>query len=204
MIGRLGVYGGTFDPIHMGHLIVAEMARQECCLDKVLFIPAKIPPHKNDNHISPADYRFEMTGLAIRENPYFDISDLELKRQGISYTVDSIIALSQEQSDESKIWLIVGGDSFLEIDRWKDAETIMTMCNFAVYLRPNFPTETLMIKAERVRKRFDSNVQFVEAPMIGISSTDIRNRVSRGKSIRYMVPDAVEKYIREKGLYTAD
>ena len=109
MVRRLGVFGGTFDPIHIGHLIVAEMARQECSLDKVLFIPAKIPPHKNDNHISPANYRFEMTRLAILENPYFDVSDLELKREGISYTVDSIKALSQGHSDENKIWLIVGG-----------------------------------------------------------------------------------------------
>lgn len=204
MVRRLGVFGGTFDPIHIGHLIVAEMARQECSLDKVLFIPAKIPPHKNDNHISPANYRFEMTRLAILENPYFDVSDLELKREGISYTVDSIKALSQGHSDENKIWLIVGGDSFLEIDSWKDAGTIMTLCNLAVYFRPNFPTDTLMIKAEKVRERFNNIVQFVEAPMIDISSTDIRNRVSRGKSIRYMVPDRVEEYIMEKGLYVKD
>lgn len=201
MIKRLGIFGGTFDPIHMGHLLVAEMARQECDLDKVLFIPAANPPHKSDKHVSPPNYRFEMTELAIKSNPYFQISDIELKRQGKSYTIDTLKYLRKIYSEECEFWMIVGGDSFRELDTWRNAKELIKLCNFAVYMRPHVSIDTCKIQAEKIHGQANSRVLFVEAPMIDISSTDIRDRVAQGKSIRYMVPDAVRKYIIEKRLF---
>lgn len=201
MIKRLGIFGGTFDPIHMGHLLVAEMARQECDLDKVLFIPAANPPHKSDKHVSPPNYRFEMTELAIKSNPYFQISDIELKRQGKSYTIDTLKDLRKIYSEECEFWMIVGGDSFRELDTWRNAKELIKLCNFAVYMRPHVSIDTCKIQAKKIHGQANSRVLFVEAPMIDISSTDIRDRVAQGKSIRYMVPDAVRKYIIEKRLF---
>ena len=183
MIKRLGIFGGTFDPIHMGHLLVAEMARQECDLDKVLFIPAANPPHKSDKHVSPPNYR------------------LELRRQGKSYTIDTLKDLRKIYSEECEFWMIVGGDSFRELDTWRNAKELIKLCNFAVYMRPHVSIDTCKIQAEKIHGQANSRVLFVEAPMIDISSTDIRDRVAQGKSIRYMVPDAVRKYIIEKRLF---
>lgn len=201
MLKRLGVYGGTFDPIHMGHLIVAEMARYECGLHKVLFIPAKIPPHKDDAYITPPDYRFEMVSLAIESNPAFEISDMELKRKGISYTIDTLKILKEQYSNKNEIWMIIGADSFMEIEGWKDFGEITKICNFAVYSRPNFTMDVLRAKAETMIKVSNVNIRFIKAPMIDISSTEIRTRLNQGKSIRYMVPDSVEKYIMDKELF---
>ena len=201
MYKGLGIYGGTFDPIHMGHLMVAEMARQDCDLEKVLFIPAGNPPHKSDKYISESVHRFEMTKLAVETNPYFEVSDIELKRQGKSYTIDTLRALRELYPKEYKFWVIIGGDSLLEIETWKNANEIMKMCNFAVYMRHNSSLDRCKAQAVAIHRKAKTNVLFVQAPMIEISSTDIRSRVAQRKSIRYMVPDTIGEYIIDKGLF---
>lgn len=198
---KLGIFGGTFDPIHIGHLIVAEMARQDCGLEKVLFIPAGRPPHKENRDIIAPSYRLEMVKLAVDINPHFGVSNIELKRKGKSYTIDTLKALREYYSEEYEFWIIIGGDSLLEIDTWRCAKEIMRMCNFAVYMRPNAPIDRCKAQAEAMARYAKTNVLFVQAPMIEISSTDIRDRVNKGKSIRYMVPDTIGEYIIEKGLY---
>lgn len=204
MCKRLGIYGGTFDPIHMGHLIVAEMARQDCSLDNVLFIPAESPPHKNDKYISDSSFRFEMTQLAVEDNPHFMVSDIELNRKGVSYTIDTLKALRKIYSNDYELWMIIGGDSLLQINTWKDSSEIMRMCNFAVYMRPDSPLEECKAQAEAMHRQGNTNIVLVEGPMIEISSSDIRHRVNLGKSIRYMVPSRVGDYIRDKGLFAED
>lgn len=201
MVKRLGIYGGTFDPVHIGHLMVAEMSRQECGLARVLFIPANHPPHKRNKSISPNNYRLEMIKLAIKSNPYFEVNDMEFKRQGVSYTVDTLRDLRRIYSKQWELWMIIGGDTLLELDTWKDAGEIIKMCNFAIYMRPNFSADRCKAKAESIHRQWDTKIEFIQAPMIEISSTDIRSRVAQGKSIRYMVPYSVEEYIMNKELY---
>jgi len=198
---RLGIYGGTFDPIHTGHLILAEMTRQECGLDKVVFIPAANPPHKRDRYISSPMQRLEMTRLAIEDNPHFELSDMEIKRKGISYTVDTLKALRDIYPEECEFWMIIGSDSLLELNTWKDIEKITQMCNFAVYMRPDSPVDRCKAQAQAIGEGANGNITFVQAPMIEISSTDIREKVAKGKSIRYMVTDRVRQYIMDRGLY---
>lgn len=204
MCKKIGIYGGTFDPIHMGHLIVAEMARQECGLEKVLFIPAASPPHKNNKYVSPSNYRFHMTRLAVESNPYFEVSDIEIKRQGISYTVDTLKDLRKIYPKEYEFWMVIGGDSLVEMDTWRDVKNIVKLCNFAVYMRPHASVDRCMAQAEKIREQGNSRVEFVQAPMIEISSTDIRSRLARGKSIRYMVPDVVRDYIMDQELFVRE
>lgn len=199
---RLGIYGGTFDPIHMGHLIVAEMTRQECSLDKVLFIPAGIPPHKKGKGISPGSQRSDMVKLAIENNPHFEFCDIELKREGTSFTIDTLRALRQLYQEEYEFWMIIGGDSLLELGTWKDVDELVKMCNFAVYMRSDAQSTRYEACITKLLDKTTMNVVLVQAPMIEISSTDIRQRVAQGKSIRYMVPDAVWEYIIDKGLFT--
>jgi nicotinate-nucleotide adenylyltransferase len=201
LVKKLGIFGGTFNPIHMGHLIVAEMARQECDLEKVLFIPAASPPHKSDKSVSCPNHRFRMTELAIESNPYFKASDIELKREGKSYTIDTLKNLREIYPKEYEFWMIIGGDSLIEFDNWRNAKGIMELCNFAVYMRPYISIDKCMAQADKIRGQANSRVIFVQAPMIDISSTDIRRRVVQGKSIRYMVPDPVREYILEKRLF---
>lgn len=183
-------------------MMVAEAARQDCSLEKVLFIPAGSHPFKDDKYIADSIYRFEMTRLAIESNPYFDISDIEVERQGISYTVDTLKMLRQIYASDYELWMIIGGDAFLEIETWKDSYEIMTMCNLAVYMRFGYPEDQCYAKAESLAKKVNTNIIFLDAPKVDISSTDIRSRVEQGKSIRYMVPEVVEDYIRINKIYS--
>jgi nicotinate-nucleotide adenylyltransferase len=192
---RLGLFGGTFDPVHVGHLLLADTVRSDCGLDRILFIPAAVPPHKREASTSSIDDRYRMVGLAIQDHPGFQVSDLELRRTGASYTADTVLEL--ESSQEWKGWelfLILGADMLIDFVNWKNPDEILKQVRLLVMERPGYDVGL-------AGKRFLSQCTFVKTPLIDISSSQIRRRICEGKSIRYWVPKAVERFILEKGLY---
>jgi nicotinate-nucleotide adenylyltransferase len=193
---RLGVFGGTFDPIHLGHLRAAENALESLELDRVAFIPAGTPPHRGDPSSSALD-RFAMTALATAGHPCFAVSDVELRRDGPSYTVDTVAGLRRE-SPEADVFVIVGSDTFPEMATWKEHERLMALCTVAVVARPGearAAAEGPAVGGPAPR------VARVEGPGLDISASAIRGRVRQRKSIRYLVPDAVADYIAKRALY---
>lgn len=213
---RVGLLGGTFNPIHLGHLRAAEEIRETLTLDRVYFIPALTPPHKTPSDIaSPAD-RLKMIECAIRGNPHFEISDVELRRKGPSYTVDTLTYFSSNFPD-SEFYFIVGSDLFSEIDTWKDYKRLFELSNFAVITRPGFCEDPYSTFALELRNDFryykkekdvvtylhkgSKLLVFVRIEGIQVSSTQIRRLLREGRSIKYLVPDEVESYILSKKLY---
>jgi nicotinate-nucleotide adenylyltransferase len=202
-VNLLGVMGGTFDPIHYGHLVAAEMARVEFNLSKVLFIPSGIPPHKNRQDISAADLRYKMVELAIEDNPAFDLSALEIEREGPSYTVDTLRILRRTWP-EHELYFITGADALLEIFSWRNAEEILTMIQFIGAARPGFDVSDFLLKVQEEHLEIQGKIHYLEVPALAISSTDIRSRVRHGQSFRYLLPEPVRLFIQEHGLYTAE
>ncbi len=195
-----GVFGGTFDPIHLGHLAVAEEVRISLGLAEVLFVPAGQPWLKADRSISPAKHRVEMVKLAIAGNPHFKLSSCEVDRPGPSYAVDTIDILQQQLGTEAKLFFLLGSDALSELPQWKEPSRLIQICHLVAFTRPGFtlpPLEPL----ESAIPGLSQHVTFVEVPQIDISATQIRNRVSRGASLHGLVPQAVERYILEQGLY---
>jgi len=200
IIKRIAVMGGTFDPIHYGHLIVAEAVRSEFKLDKILFMPVGNPPHKSDRKVTSADLRYTMTFLATMTNPYFDVSDLEINRIGYSYTIDTMTQLQKNLKD-TEIYFIVGADAVHDIFTWKEPEKLFKMCKIVAVTRPGYNKEQLYLEVEQIRKDYNGKICFFEAPSFDISSSSIRQRVNTGDTIKYMLPEEVEKYIYKLGLY---
>lgn len=192
---RVGILGGTFDPIHYAHLFVAEEARQRFELEQVVFIPCGTPPHKKSYAVSPAEHRFAMTLLATASNPCFRASRIEIERGGVSYTVDT---LEQWLSlyPHHELYLILGADSLAYITSWKQPERICQMAHLIAASRPGFDLSVLHLPDALCRR-----VYVMEMPLLDISATDIRNRVRRGASIRYLTPDSVVQYILKHQLY---
>lgn len=186
---RIGVFGGTFNPPHVGHLMIAEQAKETAQLKKVLFVPAFQPPHKIGREIIAPRHRLEMTRLAVKGNQGFEVSDVEIRQEGISYTVDTMRIL-RSGMPEAELFLILGADSLSEYDGWKEPAEIRALAQLLVYPRGNGP-----------EPRIPPQVELIRGPAIGVSSTDIRGRVARGQSIHYLVPAAVESYIRKHRLY---
>lgn len=202
---RLGVMGGTFDPIHLGHLVAAEEARCQFELDKVVFVPSARPPHKTEVKHSPAADRLAMVRIAISGNPFLDASEEELKREGLSYTIDTLRAMRRQYGDGTKLFFITGADAILEILTWKDPEELLAESSFIAATRPGFALESLrQALPERTSRGADplDSVYSMEIPALAISSTDIRERASSGRPFRYMVPEGVWQYIETNGLYT--
>ena len=197
---RIGVFGGTFDPIHMGHLIVAEDARAALELDKVLFIPAGQPWFKSYRQITEARHRLAMVQLAVKDNPHFDVTDIEVRRSGPSYTVDTLQELHELYSDAELI-VILGLDALREIDRWHQPSRVFQMASVAGMARPGATLDPSVLHA--AIPGASSRMCLLDSALIDISGTDIRRRASAGQSIRYRVPVAVERYICDNGLYTA-
>ena len=198
---RLGIMGGTFDPIHYGHLVAAEMARSEFNLSKVLFIPSRKPPHKDRSDISEAGLRFEMIERAIQDNPAFDISALELERKGPSYTVDTLRIL-RHTWPEHELYFITGTDALREIFSWREAEEILMMTEFIGAARPGFDASDFLLQVQQEHPETQGRIHYLEVPALAISSTDIRARVKRGQPIRYLLPEPVRHFIQQFGLYT--
>ena len=202
-VPRLGIMGGTFDPVHYGHLVAAEMARSEFDLGKVLFIPSGIPPHKMRRDISAAKLRYEMVEMAIRDNPEFDLSAVEIERKGPSYTVETL-RLIHRSWPEHELYFITGTDALLEIFSWREAEEILTMIQFIGAARPGFDASDFLLKVQQEHPETQGRIHYLEVPALAISSTDIRARVSQGQPIRYLLPESVRLFIQQHGLYVAE
>ena len=199
---KMGVLGGTFDPIHLGHLIVAEDLREKLGLSEVLFIPAGRPwlKMKEEKTISAAEHRLAMVRLAVASNHYFKVSTMEINRPGISYSIDTVLELKSELGAQTEIYFIVGPDALAELPKWKEPARLVEICRVVGIGRPGYARANLR-KLERSIPGASRRIMMVDVPQIDISSTEIRERVACGLSIRYLVPEAVEKYIAEHKLY---
>ena len=197
---KLGVFGGTFDPVHVGHLIVAEEARERLGLDRVLFVPAGQPWFKTERPVSAVHHRMAMVEAAVAANPSFEVSDMEVAREGPSYSVDTLAELRGCSGDGSELYVLLGIDALGEIDRWNEPARVFELARVVGLSRPGsqaFAAGTL----EAIKAGASQEVILMEGPLIGISGTDIRERVSLGRSIKYRVSDVVEAYIYKHGLY---
>jgi len=193
---RLGVFGGTFDPPHLGHLLLAEQARQHFALDGVLFVPTGQPPGKSLALRGTAEQRYAMLVAACASNPDFAVSRLELERPGVSYTIDSLRALAAVCQDRAQLFFIVGGDAAADLPKWKDASQLASLASFIVAGRVN--TTAAQVAAA---KTAGFRLLELEMPLLQISARDIRERVAAGQSVRYLVCQGVWQYIRQSGLY---
>jgi nicotinate-nucleotide adenylyltransferase len=196
----IGVLGGTFDPVHVGHLIIAEEARIKLGLSQVVFVPAGQPWLKQDSDISSGEHRLEMIRLAIAPNAFFRASTVDLERPGPSYTVDTLADLKRELGQEGNLYFILGLDALAGLPTWKEPQKIVELCYLVAAKRAE-AMDVDLDSLERSIPSISSRVIILDNPLIDISSSDIRQRVAEGKSIHEMVPEAVERYIREKRLY---
>jgi len=194
---RIGIMGGTFDPLHMAHLIAAEEAMNAFDLDRVIFMPAGDPPHKSEGPVSAAEHRYAMTLIGTAENPHFEVSRLEIERPGPSYSVDTIRALRGILGPNVEVYFVAGGDEMLEIESWHESGALPELAKFIAVPRPGFDLADL----EHLPPKFRASIEVLRMLEVSISATDIRQRVAAGESIRYLVPEGVEAYIRKNGLY---
>ena len=199
VIRRLGILGGTFDPIHHGHLFAAEAARHQLGLDQVLFVPAGSPPHKPSQPVSAAEHRLRMVELGIRDKAYFAVSRVDVDRHGPCYTVDTLQLLRTEWGTERGFFFIEGADSFAEILTWHQPQRLIELCELAVVGRPG--VEIDVTRLEQHLPGLADRVHHVSMPCLEISSSDVRARVRSGRPISYLVPLEVEAYIVAQRLY---
>lgn len=198
---RLGILGGTFDPIHLGHLVCAEAVRCELGLDGVLVMPAAVPVYKLDKQVTPAHHRLRMCALAVQGNPFLQVSDVEIARGGNTYTAHTLRQLREHFPGNVELVFIAGTDAAATIPKWRESQVIADLARIAVVARPGFDLAELG-DPQTLDGRF--KVSLVSAPLLDISSSDLRLRMAQSKSVRYLVPDAVDEYIREQGLYKGE
>lgn len=200
---KVGLMGGTFNPIHLGHLIISEYIRTNFPLDKVVFIPTGDPPHKDNKELISAMDRFHMTELAIKSNPYFEISANEINRVGKSYSTDTIDEFINKMP-EDELYFIIGSDTLDDLKNWKDIENVFEKISFIVIGRNGLADTDIEQKINEYNKKYNSNIFYVSGPQIEISSTMIRSYIAENKSIRYLVPKDVEEYIKARELYIVE
>ncbi len=196
----LGIMGGTFDPIHYGHLVAAEGARHDLKLEKVIFIPAGRPPNKPNSCITELWLRYRMTCLAAASNPFFEVSPIEVERTGPSYTVDTVQMISRLYPG-AQIYFIIGSDALIDIHNWKDIDRLLTICRFVAAARPGYQIDELWKKLNNLIGYLRLNIICMEVPALAISSTDIRQRVREGRPIKYLLPEPVEDFVIKNQLY---
>ncbi|MEK6649710.1 MAG: nicotinate-nucleotide adenylyltransferase [Bacteroidota bacterium] len=190
--GRVGLFGGTFDPPHVGHLIIAEAAREQLGLERILFMPAAQAPHKRTARATPARHRLAMVRAAVRGVPRFHASDFEIRKGGLSYTVDTVRFL-RSVFPRKEIWLLLGSDNLQDFFSWKEPGELLSLCRISVYVRPGFPLDRRLLRRTRA--------EVIEGGLLDLSSTLIRRLQHRRRSIRFIVPPSVEKYIVRHRLY---
>jgi nicotinate-nucleotide adenylyltransferase len=200
---RLGLLGGTFDPIHFGHLLLAERCREECGLDRVWFLPAGQPPHKAAEGISAGNQRAEMVEFAIAGHPQFEVNRMELGRSGRTFTVDTLREVHAEDPSR-ELFFLIGADSLADLPTWRDPACIVELATIVAVNRGDRPLPDLFHLRRTLGDAIADRIQLVTMPGIDLSSTDIRRRVREGRSIRFMTPRPCEVYIQEHGLYRDD
>ncbi|MDD5166153.1 MAG: nicotinate-nucleotide adenylyltransferase [Candidatus Omnitrophica bacterium] len=186
---KIGILGGTFNPVHLGHLILAEEIREKLKLDKIIFVPTYLPPHKDNTDIAEARHRYTMVKLAIKSNKFFLASDIEIKRDGRSYTIDTIKEFNKKYAKD-ELYFVIGSDLLKYLDEWKDLNEIIKMVKFIAATRPGYPLQNL-----------PAYISTVPIRAVDISGFEIRSAVKEGRSFRYLVPDSVFKYINRERLY---
>jgi nicotinate-nucleotide adenylyltransferase len=195
---RIGILGGTFNPPHLGHLVCAQEAHVQLALERVVFVPTRIPPHKPVQEEPGPEHRLELCRLAVLSDERFAVADIELAREGPSYTVDTLTELHSNAPDND-LFLIVGGDIAAGLADWHEPERVLSLATLAVAKRRGTPREA--VEGALARLRGGERARFFRMPRIGVSSTDVRERVRAGLPIRYLVPEPVESYIAKEGLY---
>lgn len=201
---KIAIMGGTFDPIHYGHLVAAEAVRDELDIEKVVFMPTGAPPHKQGTGITDPLTRYIMTVLATSSNPYFCVSRIETDKKTLCYTIDTIKELKKYCDADCVIYFITGADAIGELPTWHKPAELMKMCKFIAVTRPGVKSSKLKDTIDALKKDYGADIQLLEVPALSISSTDIRNRVYSGKTIQYLMPSTVSGYIKKEGLYTDD
>jgi len=191
---KKGIMGGTFDPIHLGHLVTAEEVRDYFQLEEVVFVPSARPPHKIGQEITNPEHRYLMVVLATITNPFFRVSRVELERVGPSYAVDTLHFFREMWGNETEIYFITGADAFAQISSWNNPDELFRLCTFVAASRPGY-------KMVGMKEKYRQRVKMIEVSALAISSSEIRRRVKRGESIKYLVPEAVENYIKKNGIY---
>ena len=197
---RIGLLGGTFDPPHLGHLVLAAAAVEQLGLERVVFIPAGAPPHKRDVAVSSSTDRLLLTRLAIAGEPSFELSVLEIERPGVSYTIETVEEMARTYGDATRLTLVMASDSFATIETWREPDRLLELTEWAIGPRPGYPLPSRDELSTRWGRRH-ARIHLLDAPPLGISSSDLRARVAAGRSIRYLVPRAVEDQIALRRLY---
>ena len=197
---RVGIMGGTFNPIHIGHLIIAEAAYEAYDLDEVLFVPSGISYMKDQSEILDAKKRVHMTGLAIEDNPHFALSTIEIDRDGNSYSYETLETL-RKQNPDTEYYFLVGSDTLFALETWKHPEILLPSCTILVAVRDGVPMEKMQEHASYLEEKFGGNIKLLTTPNIEISATDIRNRIAHNRNVKYFVPDAVLDFINKYDLY---
>lgn len=198
---RIGICGGTFNPIHNGHLILAESARQNYCLDEVLLIPSGCSYMKDQSEILSGEIRLEMTRLAVMDNPYFTVSDIEINRAGYSYTFETLQKLKDEKAD-AQFYYIIGADTLFHMESWKNPERIFSGCVIAAAVRAGWEEARLQEQISYLSAKYQADIRMLPSPYIEISSTEIRSRCHKKQSIRYLVPERVRLFLEQNGYYS--
>ena len=199
---RLGIMGGTFDPIHNGHLVAAQQALGDLGLDTVVFMPAGSPAFKQDRRVSSAEERYAMTLLATADNPSFAVSRYEIDREGITYTADTLAGLRELYPDNVELYFITGADAILDILKWRDARRIARLAHLVAATRPGYDLDA--VTDVIFESGIDFDVTYLEVPALAISSSHLRERCAAGQSLSYLTPNAVVGYIAKSGLYACD
>lgn len=197
---NMGIFGGTFDPVHLGHLILAETAREACLLDEVRFLPAFLPPHKQSSQITPGKQRCDMLDFAIAGFPEFVVDQRELNRKGTSYTVDTLEEMKAEFPD-AELHFLIGADSLIDLPNWREPERIAQLAKIVAVNRNGSSQQELQKQVQQLPAEIQSAIIILEMPEIAISASELRLRISEKRSIRFLTPRAVERYIQEHGLY---
>ncbi|MGB8453859.1 MAG: nicotinate-nucleotide adenylyltransferase [Anaerocolumna sp.] len=199
-MSKIGIMGGTFNPIHFAHLILAESAYEELNLDKVFFMPSKNPPHKLNESILSDEHRVRMIQLAIKDNPHFDLSCMELERDGITYTADTLEELNKNYPHD-EFYFIMGADSLFQIEDWWKTEQIFQLTHIVAALRDHATRQEIINRINHLTDLFEARIHLLSTPNMDISSKMLRQNIKNGKTIRYYVPDLVIHYIKEHDLY---
>lgn len=199
----VAIMGGTFDPIHYGHLVAAEAVRDCFSIELIIFMPTGKPAHKKGLPVTDAEKRYSMTVMATQSNPNFQVSRIEIERKGMSYTIDTINEVSKHLAPDASLYFITGADAVHQILNWKNSAELLNICTFVAVTRPGFKKSDLQTEIKKLKSGFNGKLKFLEIPSLDISSTDIRKRVKNGNFIKYLLPEPVEYYIKKEKLYSS-